>query len=153
MAEPQTPAVICPGQIKIPYRWSAGRAGSVFLQALRDRKQIVGLRCPRCRAVSVPPRPHCPACTVAGQEWVDVGPQGTLVTWTVVRAAAPGLDPAPVPYVFGAIRLDGADTALVHLVGETPLDRLRAGLRLEPVFAEPRKGDIRDLRWFRPVPP
>ncbi len=151
MSQPQEPIIVCPGRIKIPYRWSAGRAGTHFLQALRDRAQIVGLRCPKCRRVSVPPQPHCPACAVPGTEWVDAGPQGTLTTWTVVRESVPGVDPMPVPYAFGAVRLDGADTDLVHWILDAPPSDLRAGMRFEAVFAESRRGDIRDLRGFRPA--
>jgi len=138
----------CPGRIKIPYRWSAGRAGSAFLAALRDRAQFVGLRCPTCRKVSVPPRPHCPECRVAGTEWLDVGPRGTLVSWTVVREPA-ATDVLPVPYAFATILLRGADTALLHLIGETPFELLRAGLELEPVFADARRGHMLDVKWFR----
>lgn len=150
MSDP-IPALAIPGQIKIPYRWSAGRAGSAFLAALRDRARILGARCPRCRQVSVPPRPHCPACAVACTETVETGPLGTLTTWTVVREEFPGIDVMPVPYAFGAVRLDGADTALVHLLGEIDPGAIRTGLRVEPVFAPVRRGHILDLRYFRPV--
>lgn len=151
MSDP-IPAIAIPGQIKIPYRWSAGRVGSAFLAALRDRAVILGSRCPQCRQVSVPPRAHCPACAVVCTETVETGPRGTLTAWTVVRESLPGIDVMPVPFAFGAIRLDGADIALVHLLGEIEPGAIRAGLRFEPVFAEARRGHILDLRYFRPVP-
>lgn len=141
---------IVSGRIKIPYAWPAGRAGSRFLIALRDEKQILGLRCPACAKVRVPPG-RCLPCDRLGTEWVAVGPEGTLESWTVIRTAAPPIRPRRVPYAVGIIRLDGADSGLVHLLGEVDPDEIRAGVRLRPVFEESRRGHILDIRYFRPV--
>lgn len=142
--------IICEGQIKMPYSWPAGRAGSRFLRALRDDTLILGLRCPSCRKVWVPPS-RCLACDRTGTEWVEVGPLGTLETWTVVRTAVPSIQILPVPYAMGVIRLDGADTGLVHFLGVEEFSRLFSGLRVEPVFNTERRGHILDIRYFRPA--
>ena len=143
-------SVICEGKIKIPYSWPAGKLGSHFLATLRDRMQILGLRCPSCEKVLVPPTP-CLSCNRVGTEWVQVGPQGVLETWTVVRMPVSSIQVLPVPYAVGVIRLDGADTGLVHLVGDVNFDELRSGIRVEPVFSQDRRGHILDVRYFRPI--
>jgi uncharacterized OB-fold protein len=57
----------------------------------------------------------------------------------------------PVPYGVGVIRLDGADTGLVHFVGGVDFVKLRSGIRLEAVFNTERRGHILDIRYFQPV--
>lgn len=142
--------VICDGQIKIPYTWPAGKAGSHFLASLRDRMQLLGLRCPVCRKVWIPPS-RCLTCGRMGTEWVEVGPEGTLESWTVVRTPVPAIQVLPVPYAVGVIRLDGADTNLVHLLGDFDHVKLRLGMRVKPVFNPERRGHILDIRYFQPV--
>jgi hypothetical protein len=146
----QGASVICEGKIKIPYSWPAGKLGSHFLAALRDRSQILGLRCPSCKKVLVPPT-RCLSCDRVGTEWVQVGPQGVLETWTVVRTPVSSIQVLPAPYAVGVIRLDGADTGLVHIVGGVDFNKLRIGIRVEPVFSQNRSGHILDIRYFRPI--
>ncbi|WP_218184355.1 Zn-ribbon domain-containing OB-fold protein [Aeropyrum camini] len=43
------------------YMFSAGQAQSRFLQGLREGR-ILGVRCPRCGRVYVPPRSYCEYC-------------------------------------------------------------------------------------------
>jgi len=54
------------------------------------------------------------------------------------------------PFVFGTIKLDGADTGIIHLLGEIDFEKIRIGMRVKAVFNEERKGDIRDIKYFRP---
>ncbi len=150
MSRKQGTSVICEGKIKIPYSWPAGKLGSHFLAALRDRMQILGVRCPSCTKALVPPT-RCLSCDQVGTEWVQVGPQGVLETWTVVRSPVSSIQALPVPYAVGVIRLDGADTGLVHIVGDVDINGLRNGIRVEPVFSPDRRGHILDIRYFRPI--
>ncbi len=138
------------GRIKIPYAWPAGRMGSRFLRGLRDEKKLWAIRCPACNRVTVPPG-RCLTCDQIGTEWVEVGPAGVLECWTVVRDSEPGIQVLPTPYAIGLIRLEGADTPLVHLIGEVKPERIRAGMRVEPVFDRKRRAHILDIRYFRPA--
>jgi uncharacterized OB-fold protein len=56
------------------------------------------------------------------------------------------------------VKLDGADSALMHLLGEVDLEdveeatkRIQVGMRLEAVWREERVGGIQDIRYFRPL--
>lgn len=142
-------ALIVAGTINIPFSYAAGRAGSRFLAELRDRRRIMATRCPACRRVRVPARSFCAACAVDTHEWLPVGPEGALVTWTTVRLPLPHL-PGPPPVTLGLVRLDGADTDFLHLIGGEP-EALRAGLRLRPVWREARSGSLLDLLHFVPA--
>ncbi|MGM9331120.1 Zn-ribbon domain-containing OB-fold protein [Streptomyces murinus] len=119
---------------RLDYTYTPGRAQSDHLDSLAERK-IVGERCPRCRKVYVPPRGACPTCGVATTEQVEVGPRGTVTTFCVVNIKARNLD-IDVPYVYAHIALDGADLALHARIGGIPYDRVRMGLRVEPVWTE-----------------
>lgn len=137
-------------RIKVPYSWSVGDTGSRFLTEIRDRKQILGKKCEGCETVFVPPRKMCPRCFQDTGSWIEVGPKGSLVTYTIVRHENT-LQPLKAPFAYGIIQLDGSSTGLVHLLGEVDLDSICSGMRLEPVFKEERTGHILDITYFRPV--
>ncbi|WP_405836435.1 OB-fold domain-containing protein [Streptomyces platensis] len=119
---------------RLDYTYAPGRAQSRYLRALADHKTI-GERCPSCRKVYVPPRGACPTCGVATATQVEVGPRGTVTTFCIVNIKAKNLD-IEVPYVYAHIALDGADLALHARIGGIPYDRVRMGLRVEPVWTE-----------------
>ncbi|KKL59784.1 hypothetical protein LCGC14_2211840, partial [marine sediment metagenome] len=56
----------------IPYRHTAGQAASRFFRELKDNKRIMGVRCPSCHRVLVPPRSFCERCFEPIDEWVEV---------------------------------------------------------------------------------
>jgi hypothetical protein len=85
-------------------------------------------------------------------EWIEVGPLGTIGTFTILRFAF--IDPEtghqkPVPYGYGFIKLDGADTLLQHYIDIKDENKIKIGARVEPVFAEERKGSMMDIEYFR----
>jgi uncharacterized OB-fold protein len=137
-------------RISVPYSWWAGDTASRFFIALRDEKKILGKKCGQCAKVYVPPRKVCPVCFVETPEWVEVSNEGVLQSYTVARRQLASL-PAKAPVIFGLIRLDGADTGLLHCLGEVDPGQVVIGMRLKAVFADERKGGIRDIAYFRPA--
>ncbi|GIU93452.1 MAG: hypothetical protein KatS3mg011_2358 [Acidimicrobiia bacterium] len=143
-------------QANFEYRYAAGRHGSRFMTALRDHCQLLGTRCSVCQRVLVPPRPICGICAAPTNEWVEVGPTGTITGYTVVET--PFIDPMtgvqrPIPYGFAFIRLTGADTNLYHFLQENRHDRLSVGMKVEAVFKPDgeRVGSLSDIIHFRSV--
>ncbi|MGA2517389.1 MAG: Zn-ribbon domain-containing OB-fold protein [Thermodesulfobacteriota bacterium] len=132
------------------YRHYAGPVRSKFLAELRDNKRIMGTKCPVCNRVYLPARPTCFVCFGQLYEWVEVSNKGTLVTYTVVHQKEPTY-PLDTPFVYGIVRLDGADTGLAHIISEVDPEHLRIGMRLEAVFKEERQGSILDIKYFRPL--
>lgn len=137
------------GQIKVPYKWSVGEVGSRFLTTIRDEQRFLANRCPVCGRIFVPPRANCGSCFVAigADDWLQVGPQGTVTSFTVVSDGH-AIRPVSGDFAYALIRLDGADTAICHLVTEN-LDSLRIGSRVEAVFSPERRGDISDIKAFK----
>ena len=135
-----------------PYQYSAGRYRSRFLVEIRDNKRFIGVRCPKCRKVYAPPKMLCGPCFRTMEEPVEVGPQGVIKTFTILRFAF--VDPEtgiakPVPYAYGIIQLDGADNVLSHYVDYDDESTVRIGARVEAVFQEHRTGTMKDIKHFR----
>jgi uncharacterized OB-fold protein len=143
--------ILWEGQIPIRHRYTPGVAGEAFFRALKERGEFVASRCDTCGITSCPPRLFCERC-FAGPLEADrtVGPEGTVESFTVGYAGLEG-QPLPEPVAVGLIRLDGADTVLLHFLLET--EHPMIGERVEPVFlpASKRTGSILDLRGFRPA--
>lgn len=138
------------GQIYIPNRYSAGAVGSRFLIEIRDKKRIIGTRCPTCNRVYVPARSICKDCFEQLDEWVEVSDKGTVLTYTVCHRPNP-VQPMETPLVYGIIQLDGADTGFVHMLGEVDSEQLRIGMRVQAVFKEQREASILDIKYFKPL--
>ncbi len=129
--------MIIQGSIRLSFTYAAGRIGSRFLSGLRDSSAILGAHCPRCELVVCPARAFCPVCSTGMDDLREVGPGGTVQAWSEV----------PGKGTYGMIRLDGADTALVHrLVGDAGL--WEPGARVVARFATNRIGSITDIEGF-----
>jgi uncharacterized OB-fold protein len=142
--------VVVRQDLKVPYRYSMGATASRFFAEIRDNGKIMGIRCPRCDVVFVPPRTTCGRCFSQLHEWVEVGNQGTLETYAQVRYQT-AVQPAVAPFYYGIIKLDGADTGLAHMVGDLKGQEPRIGMRVQAVFRGERKGNMLDIQHFKPV--
>lgn len=123
-------------QINMPYTYTAGRAQAAFLRGLAERRILGSVAGGR---VLVPARPYAPDGTPTG-ELVEVAATGELRGWTVHRHE--GQD-----RVFGLIRLDGADTDLLHLL-DVGSDDLAVGLRVQARWAAVPEPEITALEAF-----
>ena len=135
--------------IKLPVKIGVGATSSKFLIELRDNKRIMGIKCPTCNKVYMPPRSACPVCLSKMEDWVELSGEGALVTYTVVYYREE-YQPVEPPIIFGIIQLDGADTGLCHLISEIDPENVKTGMRVEPVFKEEREGSVLDIKYFRP---
>jgi uncharacterized OB-fold protein len=138
------------GRIKVPYTWSVGEVGSGFFSELRDNRKVYGKRCPACKKVLVPARKVCGKCFKQTDEWVEVGNEGTVQTFTVVRYSS-DVQPLNPPFGYGIIRLDGADTGMAHLLHGSDPAKWKIGMRVKAVFKEKRTGNILDIAYFQPL--
>ena len=136
-------------RINVPYKHSAGSAAGKFFNALGDKK-ILGIRCPDCAVVYEPPHSICPKCIAHLDDWVELGGKGTLISHTVVRYST-AVQPQDAPFAVGMIKLDGADTELVHILGEVDLDNIKDGMEVTPVFKDKPEGNILDIKYFKPL--
>lgn len=144
--------VIESGEAVQPFKYAVGMHGSKFLQEIKANKKFFGIRCTKCDTVYVPPRRVCGNCFVEMTDFEEVGPEGEIGTFTIMRYAF--IDPEtgeqkPVPYGYGFIKLDGADTLFQHYIDIDDESEIKIGARVKAVFAEKRKGTIKDIRYFK----
>ena len=134
------------------FRYSAGRYLNRFLTEMRDNARIIGVKCPKCNTVYAPPKEICDPCYAEMTEPVEVGPQGTIRNFTILRA--PFVDPEtgearPVPYAFGNVQLDGAGSLIQNYLLTDDDSKIKVGARVEIEFHDERTGNMRDIRGFR----
>jgi len=137
--------------MQFPYKHSTGETIGRFLAGLKEQKKIWGQRVAG-QGVVVPPLGYSEVDASKGGEWVEVRDTGVVTAVAVVREPIDHLHPFSSPFAFVLVKLDGADTALAHVVTDD-LDRLRVGARVQAVWAadDQRRGHIRDIAHFRVI--
>ena len=132
-----------PYVLEYTYQRSTGPVIGRFLLGLRDRK-IWGVRAADGR-VLVPPREYDETGEATGEP-VEVAAEGVVQTFAWV-AAPRRFHPLQTPFAWALIKLDGADTAMLHAVD----GRVRAGTRVRARWRAERVGSIRDLECFEVI--
>ena len=107
------PPLSAPLKLSFDYTRSVGPTLSQFFTALRERR-IVGNRGSDGR-VHVPPAEYDPVTYEQLTEIVPVASVGTVVSWTWQPEPLEG-QPLDRPFAWALIKLDGADTPLLHAV-------------------------------------
>jgi uncharacterized protein len=136
-----------PLDIEFDYTRSLGPVLSQFMTALADRR-ILGARGADGR-VYAPPFEYDPVNAAPPEELIAVGPEGTVVGWSWMPEPLEG-QPLTEPFAWALIRLDGADTAMLHAVDAGTAAAMRTGLRVRPRWAASRVGSIGDIACFEP---
>jgi uncharacterized OB-fold protein len=132
-------------EIEFPYTRTLGPVYSGFLTGLRDGK-LLGIRNSDGK-VLCPPTEWDPATGEALKtDLVEVGPGGVVESWAWVSAPT-RKHPLDKPFAFALIKLDGADTALVHAVDAGSIDAMKTGMRVEARWKKDRVGTIADVAF------
>ncbi|WP_031079532.1 Zn-ribbon domain-containing OB-fold protein [Streptomyces sp. NRRL S-118] len=134
--------------VEFPFTRSLGPVQSAFLTGLRERT-VLGVRT-AAGTVLVPPVEYDPVTADEIRDLVEVGTTGTVTTWAWNPAPRRG-QPLGRPFAWVLVRLDGADSALLHAL-DAPggPDSVRTGLRVRVRWARRRTGAITDIACFEP---
>jgi len=133
--------------IQFPYKRSLGPVLGAFMTALTEQR-VIGIR--SGSRVICPPLEWDPDTGAElAHDFVDVGPAGTVESWSWV-AAPTSQHPLDKPFAFALIKLDGADTALMHAVDAGSIDAMSTGMRVAPRWRGERRGHITDIEAFVP---
>jgi uncharacterized OB-fold protein len=135
-------------KLEFPYRRSVGPVIGAFLTALRD-KRVIGVRAPDGR-VLVPPFEYDPETGEALTELVDVASEGVVerAAWVTEPLRTHPLDH---PFAWALVKLDGADTSLLHAFDCGSADRAQPGTRVRVRWASETEGHIKDIACFEPA--
>ncbi|MEU6084848.1 OB-fold domain-containing protein [Streptomyces sp. NPDC047108] len=133
--------------VEFPFTRSLGPVQSAFLTGLRERT-VLGARTGDGR-VLVPPVEYDPVTAAELRDLVEVAEFGTVTTWAWNPAPRPN-QPLPTPFAWVLVRLDGADTALLHALDAPGPEAVRTGQRVRVRWAAERTGAITDIACFEP---
>ncbi|MFI1534715.1 Zn-ribbon domain-containing OB-fold protein [Streptomyces anandii] len=133
--------------VEFPFTRSLGPVLSAFLTGLRERV-VLGVRTGDGRTL-VPPVEYDPATAEEIHDLVEVAPTGTVTTWAWNHEPRRG-QPLATPFAWVLVRLDGADTALLHALDAPGPEAVRTGLRVRIRWAAERTGAITDIACFEP---
>ena len=147
-AEPFAAPMSQDSTLEFPYKHSTGETIGRFLAGLKEQGKIWGQRAAG-QGVVVPPLGYSETDGTGGGEWVEVSDHGVVTAVAVVHEPLDGLHPFSEPFAFVLVKLDGADTALPHVVRDPA--GLAVGSRVEAVWkpAAERAGSLRDIETFR----
>lgn len=136
-----------PYVLEYTYTRSVGPVIGRFLGGLRDGR-IEGIRT-KSGKVLVPPAEYDPETGEELADFVEVGQSGVVTTWAWLDEPRAS-NPLKKPFAWALIRLDGADTAMLHAVDAGSRDRMRTGMRVRVKWADERTGRIQDIACFVP---
>ncbi|HTZ94361.1 MAG TPA: OB-fold domain-containing protein [Streptosporangiaceae bacterium] len=148
MTEPPAAPLSAPLTISFDYTRSLGPVLSQFMTALAQRT-ILGSRSADGR-VHVPPAEYDPVTFLPPAGLVPVGPAGTVLTWSWQPEPREG-QPLDRPFAWALIRLDGADTGMLHAVDAGSPGQMSTGMRVQPRWAASPAGHITDIECFEPA--
>lgn len=136
----------------IEQRFASGPVMGKWFAGLREKK-FLGNKCPECGRTQIPPREICAICRVRVNDFVELGPKGTVTNFDIVYFASP--DPLTgvvrdTPYAPIYIALDGASEqdAFAFELKKDDISRINVGARVRPVWAEKPVGSFKDVLYF-----
>ncbi len=136
-----------PHVLEYAYTRSVGPVIGHFLGGLLERKLFGISRSDG--TVLVPPAEYDPDSGEALTEFVEVGQAGVVSTWAWVQEPRPN-QPLTKPFAWALIRLDGADSALLHAVDAGDESNMHTGMRVRVRWRDETVGEIGDIVCFEP---
>lgn len=136
------------GQIPVNYQYSCGVAGEMFLRTIMEKGDFIASRCPECGTRAIYPLMYCENCFAEITEYVSVGLEGELDTWTACAMDFQGKHHAE-PHYIGLVRFAGVEGGIIHRLGIKP-EEIRAGMKVKAKLKaqKERTGGIDDIVCF-----
>jgi uncharacterized OB-fold protein len=145
----QSDTLSAPHVLEYTYTRSVGPVIGRFFAGLEERR-LFGVRTPGGR-VLVPPVEYDPETGEPCSDFVEVGQGGVVTTWSWISEPRPK-HPLDRPFAWALIKLDGADTAMLHAVDAGDESRMSTGMRVRVRWRDDPRGDLHDIVCFEPEP-
>lgn len=151
LTEALAPIVSIPTSMTLQYQHAHGPYYGRLFDEMKTAKRILGIRCPKCHSVLLPPRELCDVCYVKTGAWAEVADRGVLQAFSIIHLKFIGQTRNP-PYVYAEIMLEGAATKIIHILDGVDIvwaqHSLKPGMRVKAVWKEERKGSLGDISHF-----
>ena len=134
-----------PFELAYNYKRSSGPVMSKFFEALGQQK-ILGTKSTAGKVFS-PAAEFDPETNEPLKEMIEVGPGGVVESFSWIE------DPKhhhliKEPFAFALIKLDGADTSMLHMVAQCKEADLSIGSRVQANWSEIQEQRITDIKFF-----
>ena len=134
-----------PFELAYTYKRSNGPVMSKFFECLGERK-ILGTKSSTGK-VFAPAAEFDPDTHEALSEIIEVGPGGVVETFSWIE------NPQhhhliKQPFAFALIKLDGADTSMLHMITNCDESNLCIGSRVTAMWSETQEQRITDIQFF-----
>ena len=136
-----------PHALEYTYTRSVGPVVDRFFAGLAERR-IEGIRGSDGKVI-VPPTEYDPHTAASLSEFVDVSDTGVVTTWAWTTDPRPG-QPLDRPFAWALIKLDGADTAMLHAVDAGDESKMSTGMRVKARWAAEPVADMAAIECFDP---
>lgn len=155
LTDAQAPLDSLATSLTLHYKHARGPYYGRLFDEMQTSGRIMGVRCPSCQSVLLPPRELCDVCYVKTGTWVDVADTGVLLAFSIIHLKFVGQFRDP-PYVYAEIMLDGAATKVIHMLEGVDVDTapqwLKPGARVKAVWKDNLRGSMNDISHFELIP-
>jgi len=134
-----------PHALEYTYTRSVGPIIERFFAGLGERR-IRGIRGGDGKVI-VPPTEYDPHTGETLSELVDVDDSGVVTTWAWATDPRPG-QPLDRPFAWALIKLDGADTAMLHAVDARDSSKMATGMRVKVRWEADPTPDMAAIECF-----
>lgn len=134
--------------IEYPFNRTTGPVIGAFFTALRE-KVVLGIKGADGKVIC-PPVEYDPTTGAPLSEIVRVADEGEIVSWSWVSTVRAN-QALETSHALALIKLDGADTAMLHAVDAPGPDAVSTGARVKARWADEREGGIADIACFELV--
>jgi len=134
-----------PFELAYNYKRSNGPVMSKFFEALGEQK-ILGTKSSTGKVFS-PAAEFDPETHESLKEIVEVGPGGAVESFSWIETPQHH-HLIKEPFAFALIKLDGADTCMLHMVANCNEDDLSIGSRVTANWSEVQEQRITDIKFF-----
>jgi uncharacterized OB-fold protein len=144
---PDAEMLSAPLVLEYPFTRTVGPVQSAFLTGLREGV-VLGVRGADGR-VLCPPAEYDPVTSEELSDLVEVGSRGTVLTWSW-EPSPRAYQPLDRPFAWALVRLDGADTGMLHALDAGSPERVSTGMAVRIRWRDDREGAITDIACFEP---
>ncbi len=138
--------------IPLEYHYTAGVAGEEFRRELKEHWKLLTSKCPKCKTSYLPARMFCPSCFIETKDRTTIGRPGFVYSYTTVSGDKSG-NKTTEPTLVALVKFDGVTGGVVHRLEAAGPEKVRIGLKVEPVLRERnnRTGALTDIVYFKPL--
>ena len=145
MGDSPQEVLTAPLVLEYPFNRTTGPVIGAYVAALGSGK-IVGIKGSDGRVIC-PPVEYDPRNGDPLTDLVMVGTSGTVTSWSWSGTPREG-QTLKTEHALALIKLDGADTSMMHVVDVVSPDDISVGARVQARFSDERSGTFDDLICF-----